>query len=402
MEAGTLPERPAHVAADRVVDFDIYRLQDHADDFFDAWLTLQRPDGPDLVWSPHNGGHWIVTGGEQIVALYPRSDLLSNSVVSVPREVGTLTRFIPLQSDPPLHAAYRTPIAKALDSKRVLAMEPMIRAAARELAADAATQDRYAFVEHFAEVLPIHAFLVLIGLPPEDRPMLRALAEQLNRPDGTMTPEELVGNATTYLQPYVDARLNDPGDDLLSAVLAQPVDGRPWTADEAMRMCRNLLFGGLDTVAALFGFVIRHLAAHPEQRAILRDDPKIIPRATGEFTRRFGSVINARVAIADFTVDGQMIRNGDAVLLPTMLHNLDDRCFPDARRVDFQRGMTKHSTMGHGPHRCLGASLAQLELSILLEEWTRAVPEYRLDPDRPAAMSGGGVGSLQTLSLLIG
>jgi cytochrome P450 len=392
---------PGHVPPERVVDFDIYDLHRHANDFFEAWLTLQRPGGPELVWSPRNGGHWIVTGGALIASLFPRGDLLSNRVVAVPPEIGTLTRFIPLQSDAPEHAAFRAPIVKALDSKRVLAMEPMIRAAARALVAEASAAREYEFVSQFAEVLPIHAFLTLIGLPPEDRPALRKLGEQLNRPDGTMTPEELVGAATRYLQPYVEARMAAPGDDLLSRVLAQPVDGRPWSPDEAMRMCRNLLFGGLDTVAAMFGFTMQHLAAHPQDRAALRDAPRLIPRAAAEFTRRFGSVTNARVAAVDFEADGQAVKAGDVVLLPTMLHNLDDRCFPDARRVDFRRGIVRHSTMGHGPHRCLGASLAQLELTILLEEWSRAIPAFALDPERPAAMRGGGVGSLQSLPLLI-
>jgi cytochrome P450 len=230
--------------------------------------------------------------------------------------------------------------------------------------------------------------------------MLRQFGEQLNRPDGTMTAEQLLDRMSEYLHPYVVERLAHPGEDLFSRILAAPVGDRRWTENEAMRMCRNLLLGGLDTVAAMFGFVMHHLARHAAHRALLHDQPDLVPQAADEFLRRFGSVLLGRVAIEDFRVGAVAVKAGDVVLLPTALHNLDARSFDAPLAVDFQRGMVAHSTMGNGAHRCVGAGLARLELVTFLEEWLDAIPEFTIDPARPVRMRGGGVGSLQALPLV--
>ena len=393
--------RPGNVPADRVVDFDVYAIGAPGDDFFACWAALQGPGRPDLVWTQRNGGHWIATGGDVIAALFPAPEL-SNRISSVPREGADLMEFLPLNADAPDHARYRAAVVKALDAKRVLSLAPMIRDLARTLSASIRQAGKCDFVSEFAEVLPVHVFLTLVGLPPADRPMLRQFVEQLNRPDGSITPEQLVEQVSAYLRPYVEARLATPGGDLLSQVLKTPIDGRAWTFDEAMRVARNLLLGGLDTVAAMLGFVMHYLARHPEHRAALRDDPAIIPKIAPELVRRFGSVTNGRVVARELEIDGVRLAVDDMVLLPTMLYNLDVRCFADPQAVDFSRGMPRHMTMGQGPHRCVGASLAQHELVIVLQEWFAQNPDFTLDPAMPATMSGGSVGSLARLPLLVG
>ena len=378
-------------------DFDIYDLESYADDFFKAWLTLQ---GQDIVWTPRNGGHWIATSGATIEALFNEA-ALSNAIVSAPREQTEHMGFIPLQADAPEHAGYRKPVMQALLPKHIMPLESFIRESARELIHDIRKKGACDFVKDFGEVLPIHTFLTIAGLPTEDRPMLRELGEQLNRPDGTITPERLMERATDYLRPHVLARLDVPGRDLLSIILAAGVAGRPWQPDEAMRLARNLLFGGLDTVAALLGFVFNHLVDQPDQREAFSRDPKLATKAALEFTRRFGSTTTTRVAIADFVAADVNIMADDLVMLPPMLYNLDPSCFDRPLEVDFNRNASTHMTMGSGVHRCVGANLVQLELIIVLEEWFRVLPHFTRTAGRPARMQGGGVGSMATLPLTI-
>ena len=174
--------------------------------------------------------------------------------------------------------------------------------------------------------------------------MLRALGSQLTRPDGSMTPEQLRDAADDYLRPYVLARLECPGEDLFSRILAVPIEGRPWAFDEAQRMCRNLLFGGLDTVVANVGFIALHLARYPEDWRRLREDPALIPAAADEFLRRYASTSVSRNVIADFEVDGVTLRTGDIVFLASTLHNLDPRSFDDPETVRFDRNSAPPGT----------------------------------------------------------
>lgn len=391
---------PAHVPADRIVDFDLFNPPGVEQDYFASWKTLL--DGPGLVWTTANGGHWIGARGDVVRSLWGDAERLSSECLAVTPGLGEVMEFIPLQSDGDDHKAFRMPVMKGFASRYVVALEPKVREVARELISDIEPRGECDFVADFAEILPLNIFLTLIDVPLEDRPRLRELGVQLTRPDGSMTVEQLKQAADDYLWPFIEQRMVQPGDDLFSRILSEPVNGREWTVDEARRMCRNLLFGGLDTVAAMIGMVALHLARHPEDQRELRKSPELIPAAADELMRRYPTVAVSRNAIADIDIDGVTIRKGDLVYLPSVLHNLDPASFDAPEEVRFDRGLTplRHTTMGTGPHRCVGAGLARMEVIVFLQEWLGAMPEFRLHPDRPVTMKGGNVGACTALPLV--
>lgn len=394
-------ERPSHVPADRVVDFDLFNPPGVEHDYFAAWQTLQRPGGPGLVWTARNGGHWIAAQGAVVRALWADGERLSSECLAVTPGLGEVMQFIPLQQDAPEHGPFRMAVMKGLASRFVVALEPKVAEAARELIEGLAPRGACDFVADFAEVLPLNIFLSLIDVPLEDRPRLRQLGVQLTRPDGAMTVEQLKQAADDYLWPFIERRMADPGDDLFSRILSEPVGGRPWTVDEARRMCRNLLFGGLDTVAAMLGMVMLHLARFPEDQRLLRERPELIPQAADELMRRYPTVSVSRNAVVDLEVDGVTIRKGDIVYLPSVLHNLDPASFDAPEEVRFDRGLTpvRHTTMGVGAHRCVGAGLARMEVMVFLREWLSLMPDVTLDPAQPVTMKGGNVGACTALPL---
>lgn len=391
---------PAHIPADRIVDFDIFNPPGVEDDYFAAWKTLL--DGPGLVWSIANGGHWIAARGDIVRGLWNDSRRLSNACLAVTPGLGDVMQFIPLQQDGEEHKAFRMAVMKGLASRYVVALEPRVVDLARELIAQLAPRGACDFVAEFAEILPLNIFLSLIDVPLEDRPRLRRLGVQLTRPDGSMTVEELKQAADDYLWPFIEKRMAAPGDDLFSRILSEPVMGRNWTVDEARRMCRNLLFGGLDTVAAMFGMVALHLARHPQDQRLLREQPDLIPAAADELMRRYPTVAVSRNAVADVDVDGVTIRQGDLVYLPSVLHNLDPDSFdaPEAVRFDRDLNPVRNTTMGVGAHRCVGAGLARMEVIVFLREWLSQMPEFTLDPSRPVRMKGGNVGACTAIPLI--
>lgn len=390
---------PAHVPADRIVNFDIFNPPGVEDDYFASWKTLL--DGPGLVWTTANGGHWIGARGDVVRSLWNDSKRLSNECLAVTPGLGDVMQFIPLQQDGAEHKAFRMAVMKGLASRYVVALEPRVVEIARELIAELRRRGSCDFVAEFAEILPLNIFLSLIDVPLEDRPRLRELGVQLTRPDGSMTVEGLKQAADDYLWPFIQKRMVEPGDDLFSHILSEPVMGRKWTEDEARRMCRNLLFGGLDTVAAMFGMVALHLARHPEDQKLLREQPDLIPAAADELMRRYPTVAVSRNAMADVEMDGVTIRQGDLVYLPSVLHNLDPASFDAPDEVRFDRDLTpvRHTTMGVGAHRCVGAGLARMEVIVFLREWLSQMPEFALDLSQPVKMKGGNVGACTALPL---
>ncbi|MCY1671521.1 cytochrome P450 [Novosphingobium sp. SL115] len=391
---------PAHVPADRVVDFDLFNPPGVEHDFFAAWKTLLG--GPGLVWTTANGGHWIAARGDVVRGLWADAERLSSECLAVTPGLGEVMQFIPLQQDGAEHKAFRMSVMKGLASRFVVALEPKVAEVARELIDGLRPQGRCDFVADFAEILPLNIFLTLIDVPLEDRPRLRQLGVQLTRPDGSMTVEQLKQAADDYLWPFIEKRMANPGDDLFSRILAEPVMGRPWSVDEARRMCRNLLFGGLDTVAAMIGMVALHLARYPADQQLLRDQPDLIPAAADELMRRYPTVAVSRNAVADVEVDGVTIRKGDLVYLPSVLHNLDPASFDAPEEVRFDRDLTpiRHTTMGVGVHRCVGAGLARMEVIVFLREWLTRMPTVSLDLGKPVAMKGGNVGACTALPLV--
>lgn len=393
---------PAHVPANRVIDFDIFQPAGIEQDYFAAWTALQRPEGPSLLWTIRNGGHWIATRGADIRQLWADAARLSSEVLAVTPGLGEVMRFIPLQQDPPEHGPFRSAVMRGFGNIHIVALEPQVIAVANDLIDGLIQQGKCEFVEQFAEILPINIFLTLIDVPREDRPRLRVFGKQLTRPDGSMTVEQLRDAADDYLKPYVEARMREPGSDLFSRVLSVPIEGRPWTLDEAQRMCRNVLFGGLDTVVAMVGMVALHLARHIDDQRLLRDQPDLIPAAADELMRRYPTVSVSRNLVEDVEIDGVTMKAGDLIYLPSVLHNLDPLSFvrPEEVRFDRKLNPVRHMTMGTGLHRCVGAGLARMEIIIFMREWLRRMPEFRLDPDGAVLMRGGNVGACTQIPLV--
>ena len=397
--ASVAQPHPDNVPSDRIIEFDVFAPPGGENDYFAAWASLRGQHG--LVWTTANGGHWIATDGQLTRQIWGDGETFSSEALAVTPGLGEAMRFIPLQQDAPEHKPFRSAIMKGFGNNHVMAMEPVVRGVTRDLIAGLKPQGGCEFMQEFAEIVPIHVFLTLIGVPTEDRAKLRPLGQQLTRPDGTMTVEQLRDAADDYLRPYIEERLESPGPDLFSRILAVPIEGRPWTLDEAQRMCRNLLFGGLDTVVSMFGQIALHLARNPQDQALLRERPELIPQAADELMRRYPMVSVTRNLTRDVEMDGVTLKKGDLIYLNSSIHNLDPACFDEPLKVDFERDMppVRHTTMGVGAHRCVGAGLARLEAILFLEEWLDAIPAFRVRDGTTPTYRAGNVGALTDLRL---
>ncbi|MGE0665729.1 MAG: cytochrome P450, partial [Sphingomonadales bacterium] len=120
-------EVPAHVPPECIIDFDLFAQPPEGEDFFEYWKQLQRPGGPDFLWTPFNGGHWIATRGEDIHTIYADHDLFSSRNILLPVERNEAIRVLPTSLDPPEHRPFRNVIIHGLAPVGVRGLEPSIR-----------------------------------------------------------------------------------------------------------------------------------------------------------------------------------------------------------------------------------------------------------------------------------
>ncbi|SFV02611.1 cytochrome P450 [Pseudoduganella namucuonensis] len=391
---------PAHVPESLVFDFDMYNPVGLDAGLQEAYKRLQAPGVPDLVWTRHNGGHWIATRGQIIREAFEDTGHFSSQCPFIPREVGEAYDFIPTSMDPPEQRKYRALASTTVGMPVVDALEPRIQALAVELIEQLRPLGKCNFTEDFAEPFPIRIFFMLADLPDRDMPFLKNLGDQMTRPDGSMTFAEARDAFYTYLSPIIDARMAAPGDDAISKIAGGKIDGRPITKNEALRMTGLLLLGGLDTVINFLGFCMQFLAQSPAHRQELVDDPARIPAATEELLRRFGLVADGRILTSDLSFHGVQLKQGDQILLPQLLTGLDERENACPMHVDFGRKKVSHTTFGHGSHLCLGQHLARREIIATLTEWLARIPRFEIAPGATISHQGGIVGSVKGLPLV--
>ncbi len=393
----TLAAIPAHVPKSLVVDFDYQRPPGHEEDVHLAWSRLHA--GPDIVWTPYYGGHWIATRADDIDVMQVDHERFSYRHITIPPQQERTARLNPLEYDPPEHTPRRAILSASFGPKAIQALEAGVRALAVELIEGFAKRGECEFVGEFAKHLPIQIFLRLVDLPLTDREHLLELTELTVRPQSPDDQVRAFQGLYAYVQKWIIERRAHPGSDLFSKIVNAKIDGADMPPDQTFGMLSNVLFGGLDTVASSMGFFAKFLAENPTVQQELKAKPELTAPAIEEILRRFGIPNTAREITRDFEYKGVQFRRGEQVMLSKTLHGLDERRFADPFTVDLRRKRTPHAAFGDGPHRCPGSFLARMEIRVWLEEWLRHIPECRIRPGARPRTSSGPVNGVLFLPL---
>lgn len=341
-----------------------------------------EPDGP---------GFWVITRYDDVVATNrdwetSSSDQDRGGVVGLEEliEPGEFERGgkLMLTMDPPEHTRYRKLVNKGFTPRMINALEPHIRELAVEIVEGAIAKGTCDFVVDVAAELPLEAIAELIGVPLEDR---HKIFEWSNRMIGSEDPEYIVSSdATTaaqvemfmYAQQLADDRRREPRRDIVTTLLEAEVDG-----DRLSELDFNLFFlllavAGNETTRNAISHGLDALLAHPDQYALLVDDPSRVTVATEEILRWASPVMYfRRNTTRDHMLGDAEIAAGDKVSLWYISANRDDSVFDDPFTFDVTRTPNPHVAFGGGgPHFCLGASLARLEIRVLFEELAQRVP----------------------------
>ena len=396
MSTAAAVPKPDHVPASLVRDFDYRDFPGHDRDVHLAWKQLH--DGPDLFWSPRHGGYWVATRADDIDVMQTDHERFSYRHITVPPQK-EFPPLAPLEFDPPAHGPLRAIVSPAFGPKPMQAIEADLRKLSTELLDRIQPQHACEFVDAYAKRLPIVTFLRLVDLPLSDREHLLKLTEMSVRPRSDTDTHQAFMGLHAYTQKWIRERRAQPGSDLFSKIVNATIGNQPLTDEQTAGMLSNVIFGGLDTVAAALSFTARCLAENPDVRAELRADKALIPAAIEEFLRRFGIPNTGREITHDFDYKGVPLRAGDMILLPKTLHGLDERRYPQPLQLNFHRARNLHAAFGSGPHRCPGSFLARMELKIFLEQWLERIPDFHIPPGQQPRTSSGPVNGVLYLPL---
>jgi cytochrome P450 len=291
------------------------------------------------------------------------------------------------------HRKLRGLVTQAFTPRLVEQLAPRIAAIADELLVAARARGRLEVMQDFAYPLPIRIIAEMLGIPLEDQSTFRRWSETLvagPRTDARRGQSFADERARTlvelneYFERQLELRRGAPGGDLVSLLLAAEVDGERLDAGQVVEFCRLLLIAGYETTACQIGTGVILLHELPEVAAELRADPALLPGAVEELVRCFPSVAaTVRVCQGAVELGGRRLAVGQTVTLWTGSANYDEAVFPDPERFDPRRAPNRHLGYGLGPHFCLGAPLARLELRLALAAILAHLPALRREAGPP-------------------
>jgi cytochrome P450 len=270
------------------------------------------------------------------------------------------------------HRRMRLILLSAFTARNVERLRPVAHAIAERLADAIPDDGEIEFVEAFAGPLPPEVFAVLFGLPTDDASRVTAWATDIALAFAVQMDAvqvEAVENAAAQMRTYGLERIRagraEPGDDLVTRLLEARVDGEHLAEDEVIAMITGFLFAGSETTRRQLTSAVQVLAEHPEDWDRLAADPTLLPTAVDEILRFAGIVPGlTRRAEEPYARDDLHLAPGDRVLVSFMAANRDPARFEAADRLVIDRpDAHAHLTFGWGPHVCVGAGLARLELT---------------------------------------
>jgi cytochrome P450 len=328
------------------------------------------------------GGFWALMRHADVVRAASDSDTYITSKQNVVPKVAFTGRRPPLHLDPPDHTPYRRALSPLMSARRIEPFEPVIRDICRELLGRMAAKGGGDICEEFSSRMPIRVFNAWMNLAPGQAEELAEVGRRYNvavQSNDEATTKESSLKLYEIARALLAERKRNPlpvDQDATSALLAARADGQPLPEEMIIGTIRQVLVVGIIAPTVMIGSIAVHLSRHLELQAYLRENPQLSAAAAEEFLRLYTPYRGfARTARVDVTLHGRTIPAGEPIALVYASANRDEEVFPDAATFNLDRPNMKESVaFGRGPHMCLGAPLARLQLRVALEELLAHTP----------------------------
>jgi cholest-4-en-3-one 26-monooxygenase len=380
------------VADINLVDADTYQRGGAPHDQF-AWLRRNAP----VYWHEYGGdpdwpGFWAVTRHADVGHVSRHADRFSSTrrlalFAETPESEIDLQRLMMLNMDPPQHTRQRAFVNRGFTPRLIGRLAKHIREICDALIDEVVPRGTADFVTDVAAQLPLHVICELVGAPTADRAWIFEKSNMLvgfDDPEFRQSPEEGIQAAAeiyAYAGELATRRREQPADDIVTRLL-QPNDaGEVLTTDEFDLFFLLLTVAGNETTRNAASGGMLAFFEHPDQWRRLLDNPGLVPTAAEEIVRWVSPVnLFRRTATCDTEIGGQVIAEGDKVVVFYASANRDESVFADPQVFDIGRDPNPHVGFGGGgPHFCLGRHLAALELRVLLQTLAERMPDIKLD-----------------------
>ncbi|MFI6823499.1 cytochrome P450 [Micromonospora sp. NPDC050187] len=335
----------------------------------------------------YGGSAWLVTGHREAREVLADHESFSSdpSFEGFPAFPLTSKRYVPghfLSMDPPEHGRLRRQVAAEFSGSNTRRLRPRIEAAARELVGRLAASERPAdLVDTVAVPLPAMSASELLGTPLDDRDFFLSCARDLQVHDATVAQRVVAaGRMDRYLRQLVVRKREERSEDLLGR-LARAVQEDVLVVDEVIGIANLIIVAGLETTAGLVALTMLSLLVDAEQGDLVRADPTRWAGPAVNEALRYWTLAQhgvARVATREVEVGGRTIRRGDAVVVHLATANRDPAVYAEPDAFDLRRDPRGQLAFGHGVHRCLGSSIAQVQAEVAIQVLMEELPNLRL------------------------
>ncbi len=360
---------------------------------------------------PREAGFWSVTTADDIHAVSRDFRTYSSEIGGItaagviPLE---LTRAMFIGMDPPKHDRVKALFQSGFTPKRIADHEDRIRQITLEVLERVDGRERCDLVNDVAQPVVARVIGSFMGISPEEDAIWAELMnatlgggdEDLN-PDGIdAIMGKLVPEIFERCGKLIAERRESPTDDLTSVLVHADVDGQKLEEHEIVMGFFLLMAAGNDSTKATYCSGMRAIMEDPEQRALLLEDPSLVPDAVEEALRMFPAFAHfRRTASSDTELHGQAIKEGEKVVMWYVSSNRDETLYEDPDRFDLRRKAEHQAFGAGGRHVCLGTALARLELRILIEETLRRYPQVAIDSGTggPSYVESPFINQLKTL-----
>jgi cholest-4-en-3-one 26-monooxygenase len=385
------------VTASDLLDINFYADIDGMHDAFRA----MRAQGP--VWRDEKNKLWAVVQHAALVDVERNAEVFSShgcyrSLVA-PQEEDMIAK------DDPAHHEQRALVSRRFTPTAVRRLERAIDATVQDLVDGFIDAGELEVVDELAAPFPARLTAHLLGFGEDRAASVRSWSERLMRIDQLeVDPNVLMGMMTaiqefaTDLAPLVEDRRQRPRDDLFSIWANAELGGCPMDMSVLVQETGLFISGGAETTRTVIARGLHELARHPEAWEAMAAGAELIPAAVEEIIRWVTPLNNMfRTATRDAQIAGTAVAQGDRVILLYPSANRDESMFDDPYTFDIERHPNPHIAFGFGPHFCLGASLARLELRVLFTHLTRRITNLRVvsEPDIEPNIFVGAVRSLR-------
>ena len=368
---------------------------------------------------PAGPGFWAVTRYDDVRYVLRTPEIFSSARGATqirdpePEDLPFIRRMI-LNMDPPEHQRLRKLVTAAFTRRRLERFTDDVAARARGLLADVAGAGACDLPRQVTDDFPLANLAELMGVPESDRHLLlewtnrvigyqddehaQVVRDERGRPVNPRSPA-MLAEMFAYAGELADHKRRHPADDVMTALVEARVDGESLDDTELQMFFFLLTIAGNDTVRSALPGGVLALVEHPEQYRRLREDRSLLPGALEEMLRRHPPVLTfRRTAARDTTLRGVEIAAGDKVVVYHVSAHHDERHFADPFRFDLARDPCDHLAFGQGPHLCLGAQFARLQMREFFTAFLDLLPEVELD-GAPRRLTSNFINGLTRLPL---